>query len=66
MHNNMSIEITSLNKSMLAIELFLKRTDKWSLLRMDSQMVKEVVPFLETLRTDIATQKMQKSKSFWI
>jgi len=66
MHNNMSIEITSLNKSMLAIELFLIRTDKWSLLRMDSQMVKEVVPFLETLRTDIATQKMQKSTSFWI
>ena len=66
MHNNMSIEITSLNKSMLAIELFLIRTDKWSLLRMDSQMVEEVVPFLETLRTDIATQKMQKSKSFFI
>ena len=66
MHNNMSIEITSLNKSMLAIELFLIRTDKWSLLRMDSQMVEEVVPFLETLRTDVATQKMQKSKSFFI
>ena len=66
MHNNMSIEITFLNKSMLAIELFLIRTDKWSLLRMDSQMVEEVVPFLETLRTDIATQKMQKSKSFFI
>jgi hypothetical protein len=66
MHNNMSFEITSLNKSMLAIKLFLIRTDKWSLLRMDSQMVKEVVPFLETLRTDIATQKMQISKSFWI
>ena len=66
MHNNMSIEITSLNKSMLAIELFLIRTDKWSLLRMDPQMVEEVVPFLETLRTDIATQKMQKSKSFFI
>ena len=66
MHNNMSIEITSLNKSMLAIELFLIRTDIWSLLRMDSQMVEEVVPFLETLRTDVATQKMQKSKSFFI
>ena len=66
MHNNMSIEITSLTKSMLAIELFFIRTDKWSLLRMDSQMVEEVVPFLETFRTDVATQKMQKSKSFFV
>lgn len=64
----MLVKVGLLSKSQVAFELILEWTGKWSLFRVDSEMVVEVVPFPEVHRASwiVALKYFQESFSLWI